>query len=449
MKIPEAFVKRVETDLKNGSGDLLNALDREAPVSIRANPLKGYKPEGMERVPWSYHGYYLPERPVFTLDPLFHAGTYYVQEASSMFLEQIMKGSTGPNQLLKVLDLCAAPGGKSTHLASLLPPGSLLVSNEIIRSRAKILAENMTKWGYPNVIVTNNAPADFQRLKGFFDVLVVDAPCSGEGMFRKDTNARAEWSANNVAHSALRQRRIVADAWDSLKEGGIIIYSTCTFNKHENEENLKWMIREMGAQPLPFDFPVSDGIEISTEVPGFRFYPHKIKGEGFFISVLQKTTGSDFKSLKNTKSILHRTEKSIQKNLSPWIKNASSFCFFSFRNKVLAFPSACKKELHELTGQMNIVQAGIEVCEIKGKDLIPSHSLAMSVILNTKAFIAEELDLNKALSYLKKEDIKPSGTDRYLLATYRQTPLGFLKKAGNRYNNLYPKEWRIRMEIDS
>jgi 16S rRNA C967 or C1407 C5-methylase (RsmB/RsmF family)/NOL1/NOP2/fmu family ribosome biogenesis protein len=448
VKIPEAFVKRVEADLKNGSGDLLKALDREAPVSIRANPLKGYKPEGMERVPWSDHGYYLPERPVFTLDPLFHAGTYYVQEASSMFLEQIMKGSTGPNQLLKVLDLCAAPGGKSTHLASLLPPGSLLVSNEIIRSRAKILAENMTKWGYPNFVVTNNAPADFQRLKGFFDVLVVDAPCSGEGMFRKDPNARTEWSENNVAHCALRQRHIVADAWDSLKEGGLIVYSTCTFNKHENEKNLEWMTDEMHALPLSPEISGFDGVEPAKGIPGFRFYPHKIKGEGFFISVLQKTTGSDFKSLKNKKTTLHRTEKSIQRNLSPWVNNASSFCFISFWNKVLAFPFALEKELHELTGQLNIVQAGTEVCEIKGKDLVPSHSLAMSVILNTKAFKAEELDLNKALLFLKKEDIKPSGTDRYLLATYRQTPLGFLKKAGNRYNNLYPKEWRIRMEIN-
>lgn len=428
---------------------MLKALEQEPPVSIRVNPSKEYNTEGLERVTWCQNGFYLPNRPVFTLDPLFHAGAYYVQEASSMYLEQILKEYSEPEQPLKVLDLCAAPGGKSTHLASLLPPGSLLVSNEIIRSRAKILAENITKWGYPNVVVTNNDPVDFQRLKGFFDVLVVDAPCSGEGMFRKDLNARAEWSENNVAHCALRQRRIVADAWDALKEEGLLVYSTCTFNKAENEENLQWMISEMNALTISHDIPTFKGIEISKDVPGFRFYPHKIRGEGFFISALIKSSGQTFQPKKIKNPSLTKSSSALEKGFSVWIKNYREYNYFTFQNKVLALPAALEKELHELTGQLSIVQAGTEICEIKGKDLVPSHSLALSIILNKEAFQTEELDLNRALLYLKKEDIKPMSSNRYLLATYKHTPLGFLKKAGNRYNNLYPKEWRIRMEINS
>jgi 16S rRNA C967 or C1407 C5-methylase (RsmB/RsmF family) len=291
MQLPENFIRRITIDLKGEAQPFFQAMENEVPVSIRVNQSKNYHPENLQNVAWCNTGFYLPERPVFTLDPLFHAGAYYVQEASSMFLEQALKQSVDLELPLKVLDLCAAPGGKSTHLASLLSRDSLLVSNEVIRTRAKILAENITKWGNPNVVATNNDPADFQRLPGFFDVVVVDAPCSGEGLFRKDPNAMYEWSEDNVALCASRQRRIVADVWDALKPGGHLVYSTCTYNRMENEDNLEWMENEMGAIPLSLEITSFPEITKDNNLAGYHFYPHKTHGEGFFIAVLKKPEG--------------------------------------------------------------------------------------------------------------------------------------------------------------
>jgi len=447
MKLPESFIQRIRLDLGEQADPFFQALEGESPISFRANPLKGFQPEGLERVAWCETGYYLPTRPVFTLDPLLHSGAYYVQEASSMFLEQVLKQTVDLSQPLKVLDLCASPGGKSTHIISLISDESLLVSNEVIRPRAKVLGENLTKWGKPNVVVTNNDPSDFQRLPGFFDVLVVDAPCSGEGLFRKDPNAMNEWSKENVNLCAARQKRIVADIWDTLKPGGIIIYSTCTYNLQEDEENLQWMIEEMEAEPLTLNIAAFPEITQSESFPGYHFYPHKTKGEGFFITVLRKNNGTEYRNGKLKKPALSKINQTIQKEISSWIIQPELFDFWAFQEKVLAFPTCWSNELLTLIDKLSIVQAGTEICEIKGKDLIPSHPLALSTILNQAFFNAEEVDMETALHYLKKEDIKPTGTTQYLLATYKGTPLGWLKKAGNRYNNLFPKEWRIRMEV--
>jgi 16S rRNA C967 or C1407 C5-methylase (RsmB/RsmF family)/NOL1/NOP2/fmu family ribosome biogenesis protein len=445
--LPLQFIERIKTDFGNEADPFFQSLKGDSPVSFRVNPLKGYQPVGLEAVAWCETGYYLPTRPVFTLDPLLHSGAYYVQEASSMFLEQALKQTVDLSQPLKLLDLCASPGGKSTHLISLISDESLLVSNEVIRPRAKVLGENLTKWGKPNVIVTNNDPSDFQRLPGFFDVLVVDAPCSGEGLFRKDPNAMNEWSEENVNLCAARQKRIIADVWEALKPGGIIIYSTCTYNQQEDEENLQWMIEEMEAEPLTLDVAAFPEITPSEVLPGYHFYPHKTKGEGFFIAVLRKKNGMEFRNGKLKKPALSKVSQTIQKEISPWIVNPELFDFWSFQEKVLVFSVRLSNILLLLIDKLSIVQAGTEVCEVKGKDLIPSHSFALSTILNKAFFNTEEVDLETALHYLKKEDIKPAGTSQYLLAIYKGTPLGWLKKAGNRYNNLFPKEWRIRMSI--
>lgn len=448
IKLPEDFNKQIQETLGNESAAFFNSLETESPVSIRLNPKKNYRPENLDVVPWSQYGFYLPERPVFTLDPLFHAGAYYVQEASSMFLEQVLKQTVNLKQSLNVLDLCGAPGGKATHLVSLLSDDSLLVTNEVIRSRAKILAENMTKWGYPNVVVTNNDPSDFKRLVGFFDVLLVDAPCSGEGLFRKDPNAINEWSTDNVNHCAARQQRILNDAWDTLKPGGKLIYSTCTYNRKENEEKLAWLINDKLAEPVTLDIEAFPEITLATDLPGYHFYPHKTKGEGFFIAVLQKKNGEDFKFLKIRKPTLVKTNRTNREEVSKRIEHAHSFEFFDFQDRILIFPRHKSNALYQLRETLNLVQAGISITEVKGKNLIPTHALAMSIILSPALAIPETLDLENALKYLKKEDVHPQNNQQYLLATFRQTPLGWLKKAGNRYNNLYPKEWRIRMRID-
>lgn len=298
MQLPEKFIERIKFDLKEEADQFFNSLGWDIPVSIRINPYKGYETEGLEKIPWCETGYYLNQRPVFTLDPLFHSGAYYVQEASSMFLEQVIKQTININQPVKVLDLCAAPGGKTTHLISMLSSDSLIVSNEVIRHRSKILSENVIKWGNPNVIVTNNDPSSFQKIKGFFDILVVDAPCSGEGLFRKDSEASNEWSEDNINLCSARQKRIINDVWEALKPGGIIIYSTCTYNEQENEENIKWMTEEMGAEPIEINIDAFSQLTQSSDKTGLHFYPHKVKGEGFFISALQKTDGHPSKQGK-------------------------------------------------------------------------------------------------------------------------------------------------------
>ncbi|MEX2233333.1 MAG: RsmB/NOP family class I SAM-dependent RNA methyltransferase, partial [Cyclobacteriaceae bacterium] len=259
--LPVKFEESIHRKLGGALPGFLKSLQEPPPVSIRIHPVKSQHQIADERVPWSKYGEYLPTRPQFTLDPLFHAGSYYVQEASSMFLEQALKQSVNLDQSLNVLDLCAAPGGKSTHLLSLLNRDSLLVSNEAIRSRASILSENIQKWGYPNTIVTNNDPADFRKLKGFFDVIVIDAPCSGEGLFRKNPDAMDEWSPENVQLCAGRQKRILSDAWDSLRENGVLIYCTCTYNESENEDNLRWLQENYSVEFLKLSTDPSWGVD--------------------------------------------------------------------------------------------------------------------------------------------------------------------------------------------
>lgn len=449
--LPSAFVENMKKILGSEAGPFLEALDDECITSARINrrkiidiPFTG----ATTGIPWCSTGYYLPQRPVFTLDPLFHSGVYYVQEASSMFLEQILCQTTDLSKPLKVLDLCAAPGGKSTHIASLLSDESLLVSNEVIRPRAKTLAENMIKWGVPNVIVTNNDPADFKRLQGMFDIIFIDAPCSGEGMFRKAPESINEWSPDNVAICASRQRRIIADVWDSLSPDGILVFSTCTYNRMENEDNTAWIIEQFGASPIEIDISKFEGITPATNGAGYHFYPHKTKGEGFFIAPFRKNDGSKPNYGKNKKTLLSKAHSSISKELSGWLLDFRKFGYWEFAEKVLAFPEVLTPELFAIVDKLTVITAGTTLCEIKAKNLVPTHNLSISNILNRTAFATEELELQQALQFLKKEDVRPLSESQYVIPTYKNIPLGFLKKAGNRYNNMFPKEWRIKMDVE-
>jgi 16S rRNA C967 or C1407 C5-methylase (RsmB/RsmF family) len=279
--IPAEFIKRLDTQKYADAGALLKALEEPSPVSIRINHSKWPGiPFESEQVPWSLNGYYLKSRPSFTLDPLFHSGCYYPSEASGMFLGEVIRQTTDISQNLRVLDLCAAPGGKSTQISEIISPGSLLIANDAIRPRAAILSETISKWGAGNVLVTQNDPSSFGRLPGYFDLIIVDAPCSGEGMFRTEI-ARNEWSVSNTAHCPERQKRILSDVWPALKENGILIYSTCTFNPGENEENIKWLTEKQDAESLKIDSSEFKGItEIeSGNILGYAFYPDKIRGE--------------------------------------------------------------------------------------------------------------------------------------------------------------------------
>lgn len=443
--LPEAFVEDIMQSAWVKGENLINALDTEAPVSVRIHPRKQNPWRNLPPVPWCKHGFYLDERPVFTLDPLFHAGSYYVQEASSMFLEVVMECLQ--LQSVCALDVCAAPGGKSTHLASLLGDSSLLVSNEVIRTRCGPLLENMAKWGMGNAVITHNDPADFRQLPGFFDLLLVDAPCSGEGMFRKDPEARAQWSPEHVAHCTVRQKRILEDIWPGLKDGGYLIYSTCTFNPLENEQQLVALRNHHSFESIQVPTrPEWKVVETHVNgVFGYRFFPGHVAGEGFFISVLRKTETATRLVLRKNSKTRHTIFGAFRQNRMPWMTNALPCEWLTFRDDVLALPARWVDEIEAIASRLTVLRAGTTVGFIKNNKIAPSHELAMSVHL------AEEvpriaLTHEQALQYLRKEGLENvAGGKGFYLVTYRDQPLGWINHLGHRINNLYPAEWRIRL----
>lgn len=455
MNLPQAFIERTRLLLgETQYPQFEEALQTEVPVSIRPNVMKCQQQVEGEPIPWASSGFYLKNRPTFTFDPLFHAGCYYVQEASSVFVERVLREYV--HEPVVMLDLCAAPGGKSTLCRSVLPEGSLLVANEVMRNRSQILAENLIKWGSPEVVVTNNDPADFTDLTHLFDVILTDVPCSGEGMFRKDQVAVDEWSLENVDVCWKRQRRILNDIWSALKPGGLLIYSTCTFNREEDEDNVEWIARELGAEILPVPVEEAWGITgnlTGKDFPVYRFLPHRTKGEGFFLAVLRKQEGEvetvSFRpeKKKKGKDVKGKAPQPVvPKEVKSWLKEASRYEYAVKGTSVVAFPKAYFDVYALLDQQLKVLHAGVTLCEMKGKDLIPYHSLAMSTALDATVFPKAELTYEQAIAYLRKEGLvlDASVPRGYVWVTYQQVPLGFVKNIGNRANNLYPQEWRIR-----
>lgn len=445
--LPEAFSKRIVSQSLPDPPGLLKALEEPSPVSIRINTSKwNREPVSSVRVPWCGDGRYLESRPSFTLDPLFHAGCYYPQEASSMFLEQVYKQTCGGIRNIKVLDLCGAPGGKSTHLSSLIGENGFLVANEVIRQRSMILAENLIKWGESNFIVTQSDPSACDRLEGFFDLLVVDAPCSGEGMFREIV-VRSEWSPGNCVLSSDRQKRILIDAWPALKDEGIMIYSTCTFNPAENEENISWFLSQIEAESVRIDISGFEGItEIEHKgIFGYAFYPGKIRGEGFFISALRKKSGtkSQEKAVKSGAMKISSEEKNMVNRWTTLHEDR----IIKMGEEIFAVP-ASMEDFNTLLGKLKIVRPGTSVFSRKGNNFLPSHDLALSVRLKKNQFPSVGLDLPDAISYLRRDIFKAPFPERgWNLVTYKGVNLGFVNNIGSRFNNYYPVEWRIRMRI--
>ena len=424
---------------------LLLGLLQKPLVSVRTNPFKPvdiFKSD--ENVPWSNNGKYLKERPEFVSDPMFHSGAYYPQEASSMFLGQILNSIDLSQKI--VLDLCAAPGGKSTLINSFLPKDALLIANEVIKSRSWILKENMDKWGSSNVVVTNNDPSDFEQFLGFFDVVVVDAPCSGEGMFRKDKNAINEWSERNVNLCCTRQKRILADIIPSITNGGVLIYSTCTFNDKENRDNLKWLQENYEVENLEFEYPLGEGIVelIEGDLKGFQFLPGVTKGEGFFISAMLVYGGRE--KLK--------VPKRIRKlRLDSWEGSSGEFLNNENKNYIIDetihnFPEQFESILKSIIWDLNPIKIGCKIGQnIKGK-IKYSHELAFSHELKKDAFELIEVSYEDAIRFLQKKVLSEvPNIKSWGLITFQNQPLGWVKKVGGRLNNYYPKEFRIRKEL--
>ncbi len=446
-----------------------SAFESPASTAVRKNPFKGGAcPEGRQ-VTWCSHGRILEERPLFTLDPHFHAGSYYVQDSSSMFvghafrhlLSEIHVPSGRP---VRVLDLCAAPGGKTTDIAASLREAYgddfLLVSNEVMKARAGVLADNVALWGDPNVAVTSDDPRAFAALPGFFDIIVADVPCSGEGMFRKDEEAQRQWSEDNVALCEARQRRIVADVWPALAPGGVFIYSTCTFNRYENDGNVRWIADELGAEPLFADDVLRpESSVIKTEL-GYSLVPGHVEGEGQYCSALRKTS-SDTVGLEapyankalsangNRKKGLPSANQGVFANGAEFSRLFTSEMSFRQRGEtVIAVPKHLAQDISALESVLHVIAAGCAAGTLKGRTLVPDADLALSTAFNREAFPAEEVDRQTALAFLHRDAIllreAPKG---YVTIIYEGVPLGFVKNLGNRCNNLHPQSRRIRMNI--
>jgi 16S rRNA C967 or C1407 C5-methylase (RsmB/RsmF family)/NOL1/NOP2/fmu family ribosome biogenesis protein len=441
MQLPEALLNSLESIKGFDKNSFIKVHESgEQVTSVRINPEKKSEIANLQfKIPWTESGYYLSERPSFTFDPLFHAGCYYVQEASSMFLEQALKQTLDLSRPLKVLDLCAAPGGKSTHILSLLSKESLLVSNEVIRSRANILMDNITKWGSSNVVVTNNDPRDFQRLQNYFDVIVVDAPCSGSGLFRREPEAIEEWSEQNVALCNQRQQRILADVLPALKPGGTIIYSTCSYSKEEDEDVVSWLQKEFSVNSYPLSINSDWNIIQSNE--GYRFWPDKLKGEGFFIACFKKP-GEEEDVFINYKTKAEKFSKQEMELLGKYVRT-EGISFLRNRETIHAVPENLLSEINFLLLKLKVVNCGTKIGEIIKDKLVPDHALALSNILND-GIQQVELNYNEAIQYLKKKEMNPE-TDKkgWSLVTYKQHPLGWINILSNRINNYYPKELRI------
>jgi 16S rRNA C967 or C1407 C5-methylase (RsmB/RsmF family)/NOL1/NOP2/fmu family ribosome biogenesis protein len=417
-----------------------------SPTSIRANPFKKTTLKTDEQVPWCPEGFYLDTRPSFTFDPLFHAGSYYVQEASSMFISHILK-YIKTAEPVNILDLCAAPGGKSTLLNSAMTPDDLLVANEIIKTRVPVLADNLSRWGTANTIVTNNDPKDFNRLTGFFDIILVDAPCSGSGMFRKDPAAMDEWSEANVNLCHQRQERILADIYPALAEDGYLIYSTCSYSHQENEDILDWLCTEFELEtvriPINKEWGIVETQSTEKKAWGYRFYPGKVKGEGLFASVLKKKESSgSLLSFKNNRN--QKLEKNEFELVKPYINDPTDYYFFKVNDDWLAINNQHKESLNLLQHHLYIKKSGVRIGKLAGRDLIPDHELALSNIVNKDAVSQTELDYDQAILYLRRENLVIAEAKKgWSLMTFEGLAMGWAKLLPNRINNYYPKELRI------
>lgn len=417
MILPEKFIQQMNGLLGDQTQSFLDAMQMPPAVSVKLNRRKAVTPdiigyEGTEPVKWCRSGYYLPQRPVFTLNPLLHAGVFYVQDASSMIyeaiIEKILPAVRDKGDSLRVLDLCAAPGGKTTSMINALPDGSLVVANEFVGTRAGVLKENLTKWGYPDIIVTNSATKNFAQLGESFDIVAVDAPCSGEGMIRKEEVAVSQWNEGLQRQCASLQREILNDASAVLKPGGYLIYSTCTFNRLEDEENVKYLVEELAMQSVDMDFPEDWGIGkgIDTPYPCLRFMPHITRGEGLFACVLRKQ--GEYQETRRRRN-------------------------GSFINELAA-------------AKVRVIADGIPLTTVKGRDTVPATESVLRCDYRPGSLPETDLDEATALSYLRHEAIKLDGgcPKGFVCVRYKGFPLGIVKNLGTRANNLYPAAWRIR-----
>lgn len=441
MNLPEAFIEQLQGLMPDEWERLAVAITSSEPsVAVRVNAARGVRvPDGARRVAWCDQGFYTEGRPSFTFDPDWHAGRYYVQDASSMFIAHVIKHFI--HEPARYLDLCAAPGGKTTAAIQALPHQSLVVANEIVPPRARVLADNVIRWGNTRCVVTCNAPAQIGKFTHFFDVIAADVPCSGEGMMRKDDEAVAQWSPDLVRQCALRQREILTDAWQALRPGGLFIYSTCTYNRQENEEIADFIVQQLGATSLEVPVEASWNIHpaIGSNAHCYRFMPHRVDGEGLFMAVFRKDGNAPRQDVR----IKEKNAKKVDEMGKNWLSAPEEYIIGQQGDLSVAVPQDIRREVAALRDSLNVLHAGVELATVMGRKTVPHHALAMSLARAKDAFPTCEIDYPTALRYLRGESITIDAPRGHVLIAYRDAVLGFANNLGNRANNLYPKPLRI------
>ncbi|MDZ4752417.1 MAG: hypothetical protein SGI87_12435 [Flavobacteriales bacterium] len=451
--LPSAFVDRIHQQFGNESNSLLDAFGEPAKTSVLMNPFKSDLNAPFDEaksLPWNDMGFLLNHRPSFTIDPRLHGGHYYVQESSSMVigfvLKQLFKGQTD----LNCIDLCAAPGGKSLNILNYLKGSGLLVSNEVNPLRNSILRETLCKWGSLNRLVTKRNSNDFAALRGLFDFVLVDAPCSGEGMFRKDEFAISQWSTHLVKQCASTQRSILENAWALVADGGYLAFSTCTFADEENAENSRWLFSQLNCESIQIEVPTSWELnELKDHFFGLRFLPHKVPGEGFFISVFRKKGGESSKSFKSTNPFWKSALREHRVAIDSWISlSETEHVYINSKNELSVVHISSDKTLKLLDILVRndlVAEPGSILATVKGKDIIPEHGMAMCNLERTESLIVD-ISREIALAYLRR-DLSDILTEKrgWLILRSEGVVLGWIKKMDNRINNYYPVDWRIRM----
>ena len=452
MQLREDFIQSLEGCVGFQRDEMIAAHQEATPVSIRLNPQKASGPENVfhvenigDMVAWCPNAFYLNSRPSFTKDPLFHAGSYYVQEASSMFIHHMISNVFQDKVGLMALDLCAAPGGKTTLLSS-LPHFRLVLANEIIQTRVPVLQENTIKWGAGHVFVSNNDPADFEKMGAMFDLVLVDAPCSGSGLFRKDAAAMDEWNLGLVSFCSARQKRILASAMHAVVEGGYLLYSTCSYSKEENEENLDHIMDsglfESIAVDVPVEWNVVESISTLKKAKGYRFYPNKLRGEGFFCAIFQKT-GTSYAGYQHVSGKLDLVKPPSM--LKDWIIPSPQLRFFKKENELFAVDEINLPALLHLKDSLRLRKSGLRLGSEIRTDLIPDHELSMSNLLSEHVPVLD-LSFEEAIAYLRKDTIDKEGSGKgWNLAKFKGLGLGWVKLVQGRVKNHYPMSWRILM----
>ena len=452
MNLPEGFLAQFASWGIAALDNLSVALATEPVVSVRYNTAKGVMPNpDADIVPWCTVGCYLAERPAFTFKPQFHQGLYYVQDASSMFLRHVVAALTADASAVRYLDACAAPGGKTTAALDVLPKGSLVVANEYVATRAAVLRENLIKWGVPCAVRSGDT-SRFAADGAVFDIIAADVPCSGEGMMRKDAKAVEQWTPALVDECAARQRQIIDNLWPALAPGGYMIYSTCTFNRAENEQMVEYMIEQYGAEPVEIRIDSSWGIvpAVGADIPAYRFIPGAVRGEGLFLAVVRKPMDDEPEFTPCSKPRKEKSRKGTKEKLPSIPKEVTTWLKPDCGAELKAMPDGSIKALFPMQWPDFPYIPELEVATVKGRDVVPTHDLAMSVHLNREAFACQEVDEPTALEYLHCQSIiLPGDAPRgIVLLTHQNKPLGFVKNIGSRANNLYPRSWRILKDVN-